>query len=106
VNAPGTFVDCTTGAQLERPLTADEQAALAQAQAAAAAALAADQAADGNRQTMSDRATQAIANLNAAAAALDANTATAAQQRAALSLCCKTTARLARIVLDELDAAD
>lgn len=98
-------VDCATGEVQTTPLSPDDAASLAAFQQSVAAAAQVTTTATANRQTMADRASQAIQNLLAAADALDANTASAAQQRAALALCCRTCARLVRITLNELDQA-
>lgn len=97
-------VDCSTpdAAPVARDPTPEEAAAFA-AQAAAGNAMATREA---NRAALEARAEDARAQLRAAADALDAGSLTAAQQRAALALCCRTTARLVRLVLAELDAAD
>lgn len=59
-----------------------------------------------NERMMSERLTSRMASALTMAAALDANTATAAQQRAALADCLRGIVRLTRITLDELDQAD
>lgn len=86
-------------------LTAAEEAQLAADRAVWLAAAQTEAAHVANEATMSqslrDRRQDALDLANA----LDANTATAAQQRAALALCLRSLVRLSRIVLEEIGRA-
>lgn len=100
------IADCATGSVKQRPLTEAETAQRAIDQPTFAALDAAAATGARNRDTLFARAAAARQNLLDAAAALDANTATVAQQRAALALCCRTTAALVRIAANDLDQTD
>lgn len=93
-NPRGHLVPMTPAEQAQ--YDADQTAGAAQAQQQAG--LAANE--QTMRKSLHDRMQQALD----LADALDANTATPAQQRAALALCLRGVVRLARLVNEELEA--
>lgn len=87
------------------PMTAEEQAQLDADQAAWARDVQAQATRDTNAATMRAALAAHLTDALQLADALDANTATPVQQRAALSLCLRGTVRLARLTLELLDQA-
>lgn len=89
----------------EVELTAEEEAQRAKDQQAGTAYSEALQASEANAADMVAKVRQRMDDLAAAADLVASGNATAQQQRDALALCLRTTARLARIVLRNLDVA-
>jgi hypothetical protein len=87
------------------PLTAEEEAQYDVDQAASAAAVAARAPLDANAAAMRQSLVAHLQDALTLADALDANTATPAQQRTALSLCLRGTVRLSRLTLSIYDQA-
>ncbi len=87
-------------------MTAAEQALFDADQAAGATASAAHESRLANEKTMTASLTGKMQNALDLATKLDANTATPAEQRAALALSLRGLVRLTRVTLDVLDQAD
>lgn len=87
------------------PMTAAEQAQIDKDQAEWAAAATRQQTLNANADQMRAALTAHLQDALTLADALDANTATAAQQRQGLALCLRGTVRLARLTLELYDAA-
>jgi hypothetical protein len=85
------------------PMTVEEEAAHEADQAEAQAATAEGEAQSGRETEMREAIQAQLVKLVEAADKVASGTATAVQQRDALALSLRTTARLARIVLRELD---
>lgn len=85
------------------PMTPDEQAAFDAYQASQVAGTAAQATADTNAALIRTELQSQVASALALADAIDANTATPAQQRQALSICLHGLVRLAKVVYRTYD---